>query len=130
MPIKHLRITVEGKSYDVTVERYDAPDAPDSPPTPPSTQPVGSAAATPVARPTSAPKAVTAPGDVLSPLAGIVKAVDTQVGAVVKAGDALITLEAMKMYTAINAPTDGTITAVHVSPGDAVDEGKPLFTLA
>ncbi|MEI6607859.1 MAG: biotin/lipoyl-containing protein [Verrucomicrobiota bacterium] len=129
MPIKHLRITVEGTSYDVTVERYDAPDAGPAP-AQVQAQPLGSAAATPVARPTAAPKAATAPGDVLSPLAGIVKAVDTQLGATVKAGDALMTLEAMKMYTAINAPTDGTVTAIHVSPGDAVDEGQPLYTLA
>ena len=128
MPIKHLRITVEGTSYDVTVERFDAPDT--AAPTPAPAQPMGSAAASPVSRPPAAPKATAAPGDVLSPLAGIVKAVDTQLGAAVKAGDSLMTLEAMKMYTAINAPTDGTVTAIHVSPGDAVDEGQPLYTLA
>ena len=124
--MKHLRITVEGKTYDVIVERFDGPDVPIAVPPPAA----ASAAAAPVSRPQAAPKAATAPGDVLSPLAGIVKAVDTQVGAVVKAGDALMTLEAMKMYTAISAPTDGTVTAIHVSPGDAVDEGQALYTLA
>ncbi|KAB2643075.1 MAG: biotin/lipoyl-binding protein [Verrucomicrobia bacterium] len=126
--MKHLRITVEGKTYDVTVERFDAPDDAAPPLAPAAIHPVSSAA--PAARPTAAPKTATAPGDVLSPLAGIVKAVDTQIGAAVKAGDSLMTLEAMKMYTAISAPTDGTVTAIHVSPGDAVDEGQPLYTLA
>ncbi|KAB2639270.1 MAG: biotin/lipoyl-binding protein [Verrucomicrobia bacterium] len=128
--MKHLRITVEGKTYEVIVERFDAPDDAGSPLATAVTKPVGSAAATPIVRPTAAPKAATAAGDVISPLAGIVKAVNTQIGAVVKAGDTLMTLEAMKMYTAISAPTDGTVTAIHVSPGDAVDEGQPLYTLA
>jgi len=127
--MKHLRITVEGKSYDVIVERFDGPDS--GTPTPAPTQAVGSAAAAPVAPPQpAAPKAAVAPGDVLSPLAGIVKAITAEVGAAVKAGDSVMTLEAMKMYTSINAPTDGTLTAVHVAPGDGVDEGQPLFTLA
>ncbi|MEI6673628.1 MAG: biotin/lipoyl-containing protein [Verrucomicrobiota bacterium] len=127
--MKQLRITVEGKAYDVTVERLDAPESATPMPAPAPVRAV-SAAAAPVAMPKAAPKAVAAPGDVHSPLAGIVKAVDAKVGAVVKAGDPVITLEAMKMYTSINAPTDGTITAIHVNPGDAVDEGQALYTLS
>ena len=125
--MKHLRITVEGKTYDVTVERFDGPEGASL--TPPPAQAVGSAAA-PVAPPQAVPKAAIAPGDVLSPLAGIVKDVTAELGAALKAGDAVMTLEAMKMYTSINAPTDGTLAAIHVGPGDAVDEGQPLFTLA
>jgi len=126
--MKHLRITVEGKTYDVTVERLDSPDATGPVTAPP--QAVGSAAAAPIAVPKAAPKPAAAPGDVLSPLAGIVKAIAAEVGASVKAGDAVMTLEAMKMYTSINAPADGTLTAIHVNPGDSVDEGQPLYTLA
>jgi len=126
--MKHLRITVEGKTYEVTVERFDGPEGASLAPTP--AQAVGSAAAAPVAPPQAAPKVAVAPGDVLSPLAGIVKAITVEVGAAVKAGDPVMTLEAMKMYTSINAPTDGTLTAIHVNPGDAVDEGQPLYTLA
>ena len=51
------------------------------------------------------------------------------VGAVVNEGDLVITLEAMKMYTAINAPRSGTITAIHVKVGDAVEEGQALYTI-
>jgi biotin carboxyl carrier protein len=83
-----------------------------------------------VAAPKAAPKATAAAGDITSPLAGIVKSLDVAVGAQVKAGDAVLTLEAMKMYTAMNAPTDGTVTAIHVKPGDAVDEDQPLYTLS
>jgi len=61
-------------------------------------------------------------------LAGVVQAVEVAAGASVKAGDLIITLEAMKMFTEINAPADGTIGAIHVKPGDAVDEGAPLYS--
>lgn len=126
--MKHLRITVEGKSYDVTVERLDGDDS--ARPMLP-VQPVRAAAAgTPVTAPKPATKAATAPGVVTSPLAGIVKVLDVPVGTQVKAGDTILTLEAMKMYTAMNAPAAGTVTAIHVAVGDAVDEDQPLYTLS
>jgi hypothetical protein len=59
-----------------------------------------------------------------SPLAGIVQAIEVAVGAQVKEGDLVITLEAMKMYTPINATSTGTIKAIHVKTGDAVEEGQ------
>ena len=92
-------------------------------------QPPPAAPAAPLAAPKAAPKATAAKGDVASPLAGIVKSLDVAVGTAVKAGDLVITLEAMKMYTAMNAPADGTVTAIHVKVGDAVDEDQPLYTL-
>ena len=117
--MKHLRITVE---------KLDGDEAPSPAVT---AQPVrAAAAATPVATPKPAPKATAAAGDVTSPLAGIVKSVDVAVGATVKAGDLVITLEAMKMYTAINAPADGTVSAILVNVGDAVDEDQVLYTLS
>jgi biotin carboxyl carrier protein len=41
----------------------------------------------------------------------------------------VLTLEAMKMYTPINAQAAGTITAIHVKVGDAVEEGQLLYTI-
>ncbi len=129
--MKNLRITVDGKTYDVTVERIDGPQTGSPVPAAlPAQAAASSAAAAPVAAPKAAPKAAAAPGDVLSPLAGIVKEIAVEVGATVKAGDSVMTLEAMKMYTAINAPADGKITAIHVTAGAAVDEGQPIYTLA
>lgn len=128
--MEHLRITVEGKVYDVVVEKIGSGSS-NSQPAP---APVVRAAAAPApAKPAPAP-APSAPheagaGDVTSPLAGLVQAIDAAVGTVVKEGDAVVTLEAMKMYTAINAPTAGTITAIHVKVGDAVEEGQALYTI-
>lgn len=128
MPTRHLRITVEGKTYDVVVERVDGGELQVAPA--PAPAPVRPAPAEPVAAPKPAPKAAKAAGDVASPLAGIVKSLDVAVGTHVKAGDLVLTLEAMKMYTAMNAPTDGTVTAFHVAVGDAVDEDQPMYTLS
>jgi biotin carboxyl carrier protein len=47
----------------------------------------------------------------------------------VKESDLVLTLEAMKMYTPINAVAAGTITAIHVKVGDAVEEGQALYTI-
>ncbi len=121
--MKHLRITVEGKSYDVQVETIDEGNST-------SHVPVASAAAAlPIAAPAPSAAPVAADGDIIAPLSGVVQTVDVAVGAKVNAGDLIITLEAMKMITSINASGSGTVSAIHVKPGDAVDEGQPLCTL-
>lgn len=129
----HLRITVAGKVYDVTVEKIDGGES-SSPATPAPV--VRSAAAAAPAKPAPAPAPVAAPkasagaGDTTSPLAGLVQAIDVTVGATVQAGDPVVTLEAMKMYTAINASTSGTVSAIYVKVGDAVEEGQALFAIS
>ncbi len=126
--MKQLRITVEGKTYEVQVEMLDEGTGPQTVQSP--VVPVASAAAaTPVATPAPSQAPVAAEGDITSPLAGVVQAVEVAAGASVKAGDLIITLQAMKMFTEINAPSDGTVSAIHCKVGDAVDEGQPLYTI-
>jgi biotin carboxyl carrier protein len=124
----HLRITVEGKVYDVLVEKFNDKESGIVPPVAPI---IRSAAPAVAAKPieTPAPQVVAGDGDAASPLAGIVQAVEVQVGAVVREGDLVITLEAMKMYTPINACSNGSVTAIHVKVGDAVEEGQALYTI-
>jgi len=50
-------------------------------------------------------------------------------GQVVKAGDTLLVLEAMKMENEIPAPVDGTVVSVLVSKSDTVDTGTLLVTM-
>lgn len=50
-------------------------------------------------------------------------------GAEVTAGQGVLVLEAMKMENEIRAEHDGTVTKIHVQPGQAVDMGNPLFEL-
>ncbi len=46
-----------------------------------------------------------------------------------KAGDVLLTIEAMKMETALHAPRDGTIAEVLVTPGAQIDAKDLLVVL-
>ena len=123
--MEHLRITVEGKSYDVVVEKLSGDET--AAPAPAVARASAPAVAAPA--PAAAAHSPAAAGDTVSPLAGIVQAVEVAVGASVNAGELVITLEAMKMYTAINATGSGTISAILVKVGDAVEEGQPLFTI-
>ncbi len=128
---KTLRISFNDKSYDVVVEVLAEDNAP--PATAPAAAGVTAAGAT--AAPTKMPNvprrvAAFGPiGDILSPLAGRVVSIDAAVGAPVRAGQTVVTLEAMKMNTMVAAPADGIVQAIHVKPGDAIEEGDLLVTL-
>lgn len=61
--------------------------------------------------------------------AGKVYKIDASVGQTVKAGDAVVTIEAMKMEIPVVAPKDGTVASIHVSVGDAIEAGALLATL-
>lgn len=68
-------------------------------------------------------------GEVPAPLAGTVAKILVAEGDAVKAGQVLLTLEAMKMETEINAPADGTVKGILVAVGDAVQGGQGLVAL-
>ena len=122
--MKRLRITVEGKVYDVTVEELgDAASA----------LPAHAAPAIAPPAPTaSAPQlAVGGLGEpIVSQLAGAVVGIEVTAGQVVIEGQALVVLEAMKMNTTVVAPKSGTVESVAVEVGNSVEEGQTLLTLS
>ena len=69
-------------------------------------------------------------GAIRSPMPGKVTQVDAKAGEVVVKGQALVTLEAMKMEHALTAPFDGTVDTVAVNLGDQVSEGAVLVKLS
>jgi propionyl-CoA carboxylase alpha chain len=75
-----------------------------------------------------APTSQHAPGSLLAPMPGtVVKVADgLAVGAAVTAGTPLLWLEAMKMQHKITAPATGTLSALHVVPGQQVTVGALL----
>ena len=111
---KTLTVQVDGQAYRVTVAYGDA----ELPATP-------AAAAAPAGE----------GQDVLSPLEGkfflVKNAQETamKVGDVVKEGDVLCYVEAMKTYNAIRAEFGGTITAICANPGDTVSEDDVLMKI-
>ena len=64
-----------------------------------------------------------------APMPGVVASVAAQAGRPVKAGDLLLTIEAMKMETGIHADRDATVKAVHVSAGAQIDAKDLLIEL-
>lgn len=66
---------------------------------------------------------------VSAPMAGVILAINKQVGDSVKKGDVLIILEAMKMENEILAPNDGVVKAVHVAVNQSVESNQPLLVI-
>ncbi|MDR3229007.1 MAG: acetyl-CoA carboxylase biotin carboxyl carrier protein subunit [Puniceicoccales bacterium] len=130
---KQIRITVEGKTYDVTVEvvgeSATVTNIAAAAPAPVAAAPVAAAPA-PAPAPAAAPRpAAAGAGDVLCPIAGTVVSVDVKVGQKVNTGDKVLTLEAMKMNNIVGATAAGTVTAIHVAVGQSVQEGQPLLSV-
>jgi oxaloacetate decarboxylase alpha subunit len=109
-------VTVEGKQYVVTVaEGGDIS---------------GIALLGGAASQQSAAATIPASGEpVNAPLAGVIHKVLVKPGDVVKSGDCLMILEAMKMETSISAPADGRVATVSVAVGDKVAVGDQLLSL-
>ncbi|MCL2208158.1 MAG: acetyl-CoA carboxylase biotin carboxyl carrier protein subunit [Fibromonadales bacterium] len=130
--MKTIRITLEGRTYDVGVEVLgeNAAHAPVA--AAPVAAPVAQApvAAPPPPQPAAAAPAPTGAGaPVLSPMPGQVMKIKLAVGATVAANQEVMVLEAMKMETPIFAPSAGTIQSISVKEGDAVSESQVLFTI-
>ena len=131
--MKKLRVTIEGKIYDVLVEVLEdtsavpqATSVQAAVPLPPAVLPVS--VAVPESRP--APTAVgSMSGDILCPLTGKVVSIDVKVGDAVQEGVQVATVEAMKMNTYIYASRAGRVVAVLVNPGDGVEEGMALLRI-
>ncbi|MDY6240985.1 MAG: biotin/lipoyl-containing protein [Prevotella sp.] len=66
---------------------------------------------------------------VKAPLPGTITAINVKVGDEVKAGDAVVVLEAMKMANNIEAEKDGKVTAICVKVGQSVMEDAPLVVI-
>jgi len=117
--MKRLRITVEGKTYEVTVELPNETA---------SSAPVASAGVSSSSVVSPAASA-TGPDVVVSPLGGNLVAINVKVGQEVKTGEQVAVLEAMKMNTQINATSSGKVAEILVAVGTAVQEGQALIRI-
>lgn len=120
-----LKITVDGKEFDVDVQVEEEPR-----PT------LGSLFMAPVSGGTAAapsePAAASSVDDehaVKAPLSGAVARIEVDPGDEISAGQVLLVLEAMKMETEITAPSDGAVAAILVEVGDSVSGGQVLVEL-
>lgn len=68
-------------------------------------------------------------GQVTAPMHGNMAEIFTKIGAVVKSGDRIGVLEAMKMRHEIVAPLDGEVTEIFAEAGEQISSGAPLFII-
>jgi biotin carboxyl carrier protein len=131
MMTKKLRITVDGKAYDVLVEMLDAPAAVAAPaPAAPALPTLGSGSSAPKAAPAAAPAAPKAAAPAADSGEGV--AVESQVSGVVVSVDVAVgdTVEAMKMNTYVTAPKAGKVTFIGVEKGSPVGSGDVMARIA
>lgn len=127
------KVTLNGKIYEVEVEKGEAVIQAEYEAALPSATPVSAPA--PTSAPSAAPAApASAPASaganaVVAPMPGNINAVKVTSGQQVKKGDVLVVLEAMKMENDIFAEKDGKIGQVFVQKGATVQTGSPLVEL-
>lgn len=129
---RQFKVTVNGREYEVSVLELTAGQAAQqsAPAAPMAVAAAGSATSAAPAAAAPRPAAAAGAGDELAGMGGVVVEVDVKVGQTVAAGDRLLVLEAMKMKTPVMASRAGQVTRVLVAPGDAVEGGQPLLTIA
>ena len=151
---KTLKLEINGKSYSVTINEFSAYEAvvtvndktytvglkdlgieqvsdlrpkaiPQSAPSP----------VTPMTIPSSSgptlhkPKTISGTSTIAAPLPGLILKISVKEGDLVKAGQHVIIMEAMKMENEIQAPKDGKVKSILVKEGDAVNEGDIMIEL-
>ncbi|MDF2633483.1 MAG: biotin/lipoyl attachment protein [Pelosinus sp.] len=103
-------ITVNGKSYDVTVQKKKTASC-----TAPTSE---------VALPASGENE-----KVIAPMPGKIIELNVRVGDSVKKGQALLIMEAMKMHNPVLAAKGGVISQLFVKVNDPVQSGQPLLSI-
>lgn len=124
--MKNYNVTVNGVTYEVTVEELgevSAPAATVAAPVAPKATP---------AAPKAAPAAAPAAGGetVKAPMPGTILKMNVKVGDKVEKDGLVCVLEAMKMENEIFSPVAGTVTAINAPQGATVASGDAIVTLA
>ncbi len=114
--MKKYKVNVNGTVYEVEIEDITGAA--------PAAAPV---AAAPVAAPAAAPAAGES---ITAPMPGNILSVNVKDGDMVKKGQVLMILEAMKMENEIMAPCDGKVASISVTKGAAVEPGALLCVIA
>jgi pyruvate carboxylase subunit B len=78
---------------------------------------------------TAAASGAVGPRPLLAPMPGLIVKVHVQVGEAVVAGQGLVSMEAMKMENELRSASAGTVKAIGVAPGAAVEKGALLVEL-
>ena len=122
--MKKYNITVNGTTYEVVVEEVGGHNL--SPATPIYSMPTSSAS--PVNNKTASP-ASSGANKISAPMPGTILDVKVSLGQIVKKGDVVCVLEAMKMENEIPAPCDGVVVSINVQKGSTVSTNDILISI-
>ena len=70
------------------------------------------------------------PAHIAAPMAGMVATIAVKPGQKVRKGSTLLSIEAMKMETAITAERDATVARILVAPGERIEAKDLLLELS
>ncbi len=121
--MRNFKVTVNGNTYDVTVEEAGVTTSPTQSHT----------TSMPVSAP--APKETPSAGGegnikVKAPMPGNIVDIKVSVGDKIEANSVVVVLEAMKMENEIVTPSSGTVVSVNVSKGSSVNTDDVLITIS
>lgn len=123
------RIKIDGKSYELEIERMDTVREADKTVHMVSEQGGQASVTKPSASVATSHVPTNSSNSVVSPMPGTVNKVFGSLGDTVKAGEAVLILEAMKMENEITSPKDGKIIVLNASEGQSVQGGTLLFEI-
>ena len=113
--MKTYRVKVNGKVYEVELEAVS--------------EKAGSVAPEAKAEAKSEPVKSTGGQSVNAPIAGKVVALKVKVGDVIKVGDIVGVIEAMKLENEVPSPVAGKVASLVAKVGNSINNGDPLITL-
>lgn len=111
------RVEVNGIPFNVEMEKKPKAEMP---------KPVARPAVKPIAKPAAPASTQSA---IKSPLPGVILDIKVKEGDVIKKGQVVLILEAMKMENSISADRDGKVAAIKVGKGESVLEGNDLIII-
>jgi len=120
------KISVDGNIYDVSIKEFGMNGVK------PVEKVVKSGTETiPVSKPieTTGTKTSISGDGIKAPMPGVVLRVKVKEGERIKAGEHVLTIEAMKMENEIKAPYDGIVGKIHIAESDSVSEEDLLVEL-
>lgn len=118
---KQFHVVVNGKDYQVAVEEVtnEQTDTKEH-------SPIHSQSQSTPASASSSQSAKAAGKEINAPMPGTILNIKKEVGDMVKAGEPIVILEAMKMENDIVSPIDGKLLSVLVKTGDAVNSNDVI----
>lgn len=129
--LRKFKISIDGKEYLVEMEEISESSVPAATPITPTTENTRAALDQKQQSQTPSPAATASAANTMpAPMPGTILKVLVNVGDTVSENQPLMILEAMKMENEIVAGMAGTVSAIHVSSGQAVDAGDNLITIA